>query len=139
MTPTATAARRQLSNLVRPLTHSAQGSNIPFRNPSLRYSAWPRPVEVRVFRKVFVFRAFIDVGRISCKQTIPARGPQTKVLYELCRAIGSSSRQVDTRRIMDDVSQEMLTGLKKSHTHAPCWQCVSFSIPEIPALHLHAL
>ena len=35
MTLTATA-RRQLSNLVRPLTHSAQGWNIPFRNPSLR-------------------------------------------------------------------------------------------------------
>ena len=30
-TTTTTAARRQLSNLVRPLTHDAQGWNIPFR------------------------------------------------------------------------------------------------------------
>ena len=38
MTPTSTATttHRQLFHLARPLSHSAQGWKIPFRNPSLR-------------------------------------------------------------------------------------------------------
>ena len=36
-TAAAAAARRQFFHLARPPSHSVQGSNIPFGNPSLRY------------------------------------------------------------------------------------------------------